>query len=171
MVPAIKYLNRLLSHSSNNRLERINEDIISILVNSHDLVAVLVDNITVGQLDTWTKTSGRVQIDTLIDERFTYKEYVESHLDLLSLLLKQGKLYLILRRAENLWDLLINNEKACSFERELGLDWFIKCIDDLNSDSQCELFKQRISKLVLTELSSKGKIYWNVFIRLLYRYF
>ena len=116
----------------------------------------MIQSLSTCQLDVWTKTNGHVTIDTLVDGRFTHEESIKSHLDLLSFLLKKGNLYLILKRSEELWDTLIANENASSFDRELGLNWFIICVEDLNRDSQLALFEKRVSKLDPIHLSSKG---------------
>jgi hypothetical protein len=156
LVPAIKHLYELLRHDSTNTFKRSEQDLISLLVNKHDLISALIQSLSTCQLDVWNKTHGHVTIDTLVDGRFTHEESIKSHLDLLSFLLKKGNLYLILKRSEELWDTLITNENASSFDRELGLNWFITCVEDLNRDSQNALFEKRVSKLDPIHLSPKG---------------
>jgi hypothetical protein len=156
LVPAIKHLYELLRHDSTNTFKRSEQDLISLLVNKHDLISALIQSLSTCQLDVWNKTYGHVTIDTLVDGRFTHEESIKSHLDLLSFLLKKGNLYLILKRSEELWDTLITNENASTFDRELGLNWFITCVEDLNRDSQNALFEKRVSKLDPIHLSPKG---------------
>jgi len=156
LVPAIRHLYELLRHDSTNTFKRSEQDLISLLVNQHDLISALIQSLSTCQQDVWKKTHGHVTIDTLVDGRFTHEESIKSHLDLLSFLLKKGSLYLILKRSEELWDTLITNENASTFDRELGLNWFINCVEDINNDSQISLFKKRVSKLNPIVLSSKG---------------
>ncbi|CAF1372553.1 unnamed protein product [Rotaria sordida] len=155
-VPAIKHLHELLLHDPTNTFKCPEPDLISLVVNKHDVISVLIQSLSTYQLDVWNKTHGHVTIETSVDDRFTYEESIKTHLDLLSFLLKKGKLYLILKRSEELWDILITNEKASSLNHELGFNWFITCVGDLNGDSQIALFEKRISKLDLINLSPKG---------------
>lgn len=156
LVPAIKHLYELLRHDSTNTFKRSDQDLITVLVNKHDLISALIQSLSTCQFDVWNKTRGHVTIDTLVDGRFTHEESIKSHLDLLSFLLKKGNLYLILKRSEELWDTLITNENASSFDRELGLNWFINCVEDLNRDSQIALFEKRVSKLDPIHLTPRG---------------
>ena len=114
LVPAIRHLNELLRHDSTNTFKRSEQDLVSLLVNKHDLILALIQSLSTCQLDVWKKTHGQVTIDTLVDGRFTHEESIKSHLDLLSFLLKKGSLFLILKRSEELWDTLIVNENASS---------------------------------------------------------
>ncbi|CAF1166869.1 unnamed protein product [Rotaria magnacalcarata] len=132
VVPAIKYLYDLLRHDSTNTFKDSKSDLISLLVNKHDVISALMQNLSTFQLDVWNKTDGHMTIDTLVDGRFTHEESIKIHLDLLSFLLKKGNLHLILKRSEELWDTLITNENASSFGRELGLNWFVTCAEDLH---------------------------------------
>ncbi len=156
LVPAIKHLYDLLRHDSTNTFKRTDQDLISLLVKKHDLISALIQSLSTCQLDVWNKTHGHVTIDTLVDGRFTHEESIQNHLDLLSFLLKKGNLYLILKRSEELWDTLITNEHVSSFDHELGLNWFVTCVEDLNHESQNALFEKRVSKLNPIHLSSKG---------------
>ena len=156
LVPAIKHLYDLLRHDLNNTFKRTDQDLVSLLVNKHDVISLLIQSLSTCQLDVWNKTQGHVTIDTLVDGRFTHEESIQNHLDLLSFLLKKGNLYLILKRSEELWDTLITNEHVSSFDHELGLNWFITCVEDLNRESQHALFEKRVSKLNPIQLSLKG---------------
>ncbi|CAF1027234.1 unnamed protein product, partial [Didymodactylos carnosus] len=122
----------------------------------NDLILYLIQSLTTCQQDVWKKTGGQVKIDTLVDGRFTHEESIKAHLDLLSFLLKKGNMFLVLRRAEELWDTLIVNEKTSLFDKELGLNWFITCVDDINRESQTALFQKRVAKLNPLHLSQKG---------------
>ncbi|CAF0751200.1 unnamed protein product [Adineta ricciae] len=156
LVPAIKHLNDLLRHDSTTTFKRTDQDLTSLLVQKHDLIFALIQSLSTCQLDVWNKTQGNVTIDTLVDGRYTHEESVKSHLDLLSFLLKKGNLFLLLKRAEELWDTLITNEHVSSFDHELGLNWFITCVEDLNRDSQKVLFEERVAKLDPVHLTPKG---------------
>lgn len=156
LVPAIKHLYELLRHDPTSTFKRTDQDLVSVLVSKHDLILALIQSLSTCQLDVWNKTGGHVTIDTLVDGRFTHEESIKNHLDLLSFLLKKGNLFLLLKRGEELWDTLITNENASSFDRELGLNWFITCVEDLSHESQIALFEKRVSKLDPIHLSPKG---------------
>jgi len=156
LVPAIKHLYELLRHDQNSTFKRSDVDLVSLLVSKHDLILALIQSLSTCQKEVWTKTRGHVTVDTLVDGRFTHEESIKSHLDLLSFLLKKGNLYLIFKRSEELWDTLIANDNVSSFDRELGLDWFVNCVEDLNRDSQIDLFQRRVSTLDPIHLSPKG---------------
>lgn len=156
LVPAIKHLYDLLHHDSTNTFKRTDQDLVSLLVQKHDLVFALIQSLSTCQLDVWNKTQGNVTIDTLVDGRYTHEESVKTHLDLLSFLLKKGNLFLILQRAEELWDTLIGNEHASPFDHELGLNWFVTCSEDLSRESQTILFEKRVAKLDPINLTSRG---------------
>ncbi|CAF4491738.1 unnamed protein product, partial [Rotaria socialis] len=112
LVSALKHLYELLLHNPTNTFKRSEPDLISLLVHKHDVISALIRSLSTCQLDVWNKTHGHVTIDTLVDGRFTHRESIKTHLDLLSFLLKKGNLYLILKRSEELWDTLITNENA-----------------------------------------------------------
>jgi len=156
LVPAIKHLYDLLRYDSPNTYKRTDQDLVSLLVNKHDVVSALIQSLSTCQLDVWNKTQGKVTIDTLVDGRYTHEESIQTHLDLLSFLLKKGHLFLLLKRSEELWDTLITNEHVSSFDHELGLNWFINCVEDIERESQIALFEKRVSKLNPIELSSRG---------------
>jgi hypothetical protein len=172
LVPAIKHLTELLQHNSNITFKRTDQDLISFLACKHDLIFVLIQSLATCQLDLWNKTQGHVKVETLVDGRFTYEESIKSHLDLLSIILKKGDLHLLLKRSEELWDILITNVFASPCDRELGLNWFITCFEDLNRDSQIALFEKHVSKLDPINLSPTGnrgtlcmKIYARLFLK------
>ena len=156
LVPAIRHLYDLLNHDSTNTFKRTDQDLISLLVNKHELMSALIQSLATCQAGVWEQTKGHVTVDTLVDGRFTHEESVKTHLDLLLFLLKKGNILLTLERAEELWDTLIIKKYASSFDRELGLNWFITCVDDLNQKSQPVLFRERVSKLDPINLTTKG---------------
>ena len=156
LIPAIRHVYDLLHHDTTNTFKRNDNDLVTLLVNKNDLIFILIQSLSQCQRDVWTKTRGNVTIDTLVDGRFTHEESVKTHLDLLSFLLKKGNLFLALKSSEDLWDTLISNEQASSFDHELGLNWFITCVQDLNQETQIALFKKRVSRLDPVNMTAKG---------------
>ena len=156
LVPAIRHLYDLLNHDCTNTFKRTDQDLISLLVAKHELLSALIQSLATCQAGVWEQTKGHVTVDTLVDGRYTHEESVKTHLDLLLFLLKKGNLPLALDRAEELWDTLIIKKYSSSFDRELGLDWFITCVHDLNQKSQPVLFRDRVAKLDPVTLTTKG---------------
>ena len=75
---------------------------------------------------------------------FTYKEYVEEHLQLLKLFLQEGNLYLSWEHTKELWETMVDNPKAIPFESESCYSWFKECISDLESETQLKLFREKL---------------------------
>ncbi|CAF4589889.1 unnamed protein product, partial [Didymodactylos carnosus] len=65
----------------------------------------------------------------------------------------KARMYVILRRAEELWLTLITNHEACLIDNELGFDWFITSFNEMNRQSRVELYEKHISKLDLSKLT------------------
>ncbi|CAF3804516.1 unnamed protein product [Adineta steineri] len=155
---SVKYLNEILGLDSPN-----NQKLISILVNKYDVITVMIENLSDIQQDMWNKTQGSVMPDTLVDGHLSLQQSTKNHLELLSFLLKRGNLYLVLKRTEQLWDILITNERATTCDRELGFSWFIDCVGDINRETQITLFKQRISRLNPIYLCSEGNACFRLY--------
>ena len=82
--------------------------------------------------------------DSSVDGRFSFKEYVEEHLQLLKLFLQDGNLYLSWEHTKELWETLVDSPKAIPFENESCYSWFKECISDLESDTQLKLFREKL---------------------------
>ena len=82
--------------------------------------------------------------DTLVDGRYTHKEYVDAHLELMMFLLKEGDLYLSWSRCKELWDTLVANPNSIPMDHDLIFTWFTKCLSDLEPDTQKDLFHQKL---------------------------
>jgi hypothetical protein len=156
VIPAIKYLIEILGHETTFPFFKIEHDLICFLVSKHDLILILLQSIHACQLDWWNKTHDHANMDTPVNERLTHEESIQNHLDLLSLLLKKGNLFLLFKRSEELWDTLIANERANSLERDLGFTWFINCIEDHSQETQSLVFQKRVNILGVNHLSPKG---------------
>ncbi len=49
---------------------------------------------------------------TMVESRYSHRECVEAHLDLMMFLLKEGDLYLSWSRCRELWDTLVDNPNS-----------------------------------------------------------
>ena len=63
---------------------------------------------------------GALEEDTLVDGRYTHKEFVSVHLQFLAFVLEHGNFYLQWHRARDIWDCLVANPVACDFDREVS---------------------------------------------------
>ncbi|CAF1462561.1 unnamed protein product, partial [Didymodactylos carnosus] len=135
------------------KLVEFDTEIIYFLINKNDLILYLIQTIGRCQHDVWMQTNGNVSSDTLIDKRHTYKESLKIELDLLTYILKKARMYVILRRAEELWLTLITNHEACLIDNELGFGWFITSFNEMNGQSRIELYEKHISKLDSSKLT------------------
>lgn len=93
---------------------------------------------------------------TLVDLRYTHKEYVNIHLGFLQFILKEGSVYLSIARARELWNTLVASPKACAWERQVTFEWFTKCLPDLEDDTQLQLFQKEFLRLDPAKLSTAG---------------
>ncbi|CAF1377580.1 unnamed protein product, partial [Didymodactylos carnosus] len=144
IVPSYRYIMKLVE---------FDREIIHFLIDKNDLILYLIQTIGRCQHDVWIQTNGNVSSDTLIDKRHTYKECLKIELDLLAYMLKKARMYIVLRRAEELWLTLITNHEACLIDNELGFDWFITSFNEMNRQSRVELYEKHISKLDLSKLT------------------
>lgn len=81
---------------------------------------------------------------------------MRTHLLLLKFVLTEGNLYINLPRANEIWDILITNPAACTWDRQTGFEWFIESWLDLKDESKAEIFKNRILTLRPNHLTVRG---------------
>ncbi|ERE83042.1 ubiquitin carboxyl-terminal hydrolase 24 [Cricetulus griseus] len=93
---------------------------------------------------------------TLVDGRYTYREYLEAHLKFLAFFLQEATLYLGWNRAKEIWECLVTGQDVCELDREMCFEWFTKGQHDLESDVQQQLFKEKILKLESYEITMNG---------------
>ncbi|CAG0890135.1 unnamed protein product, partial [Cyprideis torosa] len=120
------------------------------LCRTHDLIELLVRSLVSShQMSFEAATASGEELGPEIrpEGRYRYHEYVESHLRLLELLLKETDLLLSLDRALELWDCLVEGDTASRFDRELFLDWLMGCCDDLSVVTQLNIFEKKLLPL------------------------
>ncbi|CAF1250021.1 unnamed protein product [Adineta steineri] len=155
---SVKYLNEILRLDPTN-----NKNFIEILVNKYNIVNVLIENLSNIQQDMWNKTEGSVMPDTLVDGHITFQESTKNHLEILSSVLKRGNSSFLHKHTEELWDILITNERASTCDREFGFSWFMDCVEHFNRQTQITLFNQRISKLNPIYYCLKGNACYKLY--------
>ncbi|KAL7985042.1 hypothetical protein Chor_003612 [Crotalus horridus] len=100
--------------------------------------------------------AGGLSGTTLVDGRYTYREYLEAHLKFLAFFLQEATLYLGWNRAREIWECLVTGQDVCELDREMCFEWFTKGQHDLESDVQQQLFKEKILKLESYEITMNG---------------
>eukprot|EP00057_Strongylocentrotus_purpuratus_P016370 XP_011670844.1 PREDICTED: ubiquitin carboxyl-terminal hydrolase 24-like [Strongylocentrotus purpuratus] len=93
---------------------------------------------------------------TIVDGKYTHCEHVEIHLKFLAFILQEGALYLQWHRAREIWDTLVANPEACEADRETCYEWFRHGLADLETETQMQLFKDKLLRLESTHLSPMG---------------
>ena len=89
---------------------------------------------THGQAVLAAKAAGSALLgpSTMVEGRYSHRECVEAHLDLMMFLLKEGDLYLSWSRCGELWEALVANPnsiqgcKSCPSVRSTGI-FLVKC--------------------------------------------
>ncbi|XP_041474973.1 ubiquitin carboxyl-terminal hydrolase 24-like isoform X2 [Lytechinus variegatus] len=94
--------------------------------------------------------------NTVVDGKYTHCEHVEIHLKFLAFILQEGALYLHWHRAREIWDTLVANPEACEADRETCYEWFRHGLADLETETQMQLFKDKLLRLESTHLSPIG---------------
>ena len=93
---------------------------------NHDIIKLTVTSlVNCHQLAVTAASPAGLEEDTLVDGRYTHKEFVNIHLRFLAFVLQEGVLYLHWHRARDIWDCLVANVDACEFDREVR--WSTSC--------------------------------------------
>ena len=88
---------------------------------SHDIIKLTVTSlVNCHQQAVAAAAPGSLEEDTLVDGRYTHKEFISIHLRFLAYVLEQGRFYLHWHRARDIWDCLVANTDACEFDREVS---------------------------------------------------
>ena len=88
---------------------------------SYDIIKLTVTSlVNCHQQAVTAAAPGALEEDTLVDGRYSHKEFVIIHLRFLAFVLEHGNFYLHWHRARDIWDCLVANPDACEFDREVG---------------------------------------------------
>ena len=94
---------------------------------SHDIIKLTVTSlVNCHQQAVAAAAPGSLEEDTLVDGRYTHKEFISIHLRFLAYVLEQGRFYLHWHRARDIWDCLVANADACEFDREVSWSWIFQ---------------------------------------------
>ena len=138
---------RSFSTKSMSMYNKANKATLSELNKQHEIVKLLSTSLAKAHTkaeEVSKKLGLSLKSDTLVDGRYTHKEYVDAHLELMMFLLKEGDLYLSWSRCKELWETLVDNPNSIQMDHDLIFTWFTKCLSDLEPDTQKDLFHQKL---------------------------
>jgi len=163
VLPAVKHLHAICKSYSgkgqSSMYSKADKATLGELNKQHEIVKLLSTSLNKSHskvVQITKKLSLNLKPDSLVDGRYSHKEYVDAHLELMMFLLKEGDLYLSWSRCKELWETLVDNPNATQMDHDFIFDWFTKCLTDLEPETQKDFFKQKLLLLAPTSASTKS---------------
>ncbi|XP_056271460.1 ubiquitin carboxyl-terminal hydrolase 24 isoform X7 [Pseudoliparis swirei] len=157
VVPALRQLHEITRSFIKQTYQKQDKSIIQDLKKNFEIVKLITGSLVCcHRLAVTAAGNNGLSGSTLVDGRYTYQEYLDSHLRFLAFFLQEASLYLVWNRAKELWECLVSGPDVCELDRELCFEWFTKGQHDLESDVQQQLFKEKILKLEPYEITMNG---------------
>ncbi|XP_008562611.1 PREDICTED: ubiquitin carboxyl-terminal hydrolase 24-like, partial [Galeopterus variegatus] len=154
VVPALRQLHEITRSFIKQTYQKQDKSIIQDLKKNFEIVKLVTGSlIACHRLAAAVAGPGGLNGSTLVDGRYTYREYLEAHLKFLAFFLQEATLYLGWNRAKEIWECLVTGQDVCELDREMCFEWFTKGQHDLESDVQQQLFKEKILKLESYEIT------------------
>ncbi|XP_011781769.1 PREDICTED: ubiquitin carboxyl-terminal hydrolase 24, partial [Colobus angolensis palliatus] len=158
VVPALRQLHEITRSFIKQTYQKQDKSIIQDLKKNFEIVKLVTGSlIACHRLAAAVAGPGGLSGSTLVDGRYTYREYLEAHLKFLAFFLQEATLYLGWNRAKEIWECLVTGQDVCELDREMCFEWFTKGQHDLESDVQQQLFKEKILKLESYEITMNGR--------------
>ncbi|XP_075688794.1 ubiquitin carboxyl-terminal hydrolase 24 isoform X3 [Rhinoderma darwinii] len=157
VVPALRQLHEITRSFNKQTYQKQDKSIIQDLKKNFEIVKLVTASLVAcHRLAVSTVGPGGLAGSSLVDGRYTYREYLEAHLKFLAFFLQEATLYLGWSRAKEIWECLVTGHDICELDREICFEWFTKGQHDLESDVQQQLFKEKILKLESYEITMNG---------------
>ncbi|XP_062280626.1 ubiquitin carboxyl-terminal hydrolase 24 isoform X3 [Scomber scombrus] len=157
VVPALRQLHEITRSFIKQTYQKQDKSIIQDLKKNFEIVKLITGSLVCcHRLAVTASGNNGLSGSTMVDGRYTYQEYLDSHLRFLAFFLQEASLYLVWNRAKELWECLVSGPDVCELDRELCFEWFTKGQHDLESDVQQQLFKEKILKLEPYEITMNG---------------
>ncbi|XP_023275887.1 ubiquitin carboxyl-terminal hydrolase 24 [Seriola lalandi dorsalis] len=157
VVPALRQLHEITRSFIKQTYQKQDKSIIQDLKKNFEIVKLITGSLVCcHRLAVTAAGNNGLSTLTLVDGRYTYQEYLDSHLRFLAFFLQEASLYLVWNRAKELWECLVSGPDVCELDREMCFEWFTKGQHDLESDVQQQLFKEKILKLEPYEITMNG---------------
>uniref|UniRef100_A0A673IFZ8 Ubiquitin carboxyl-terminal hydrolase 24-like n=1 Tax=Sinocyclocheilus rhinocerous TaxID=307959 RepID=A0A673IFZ8_9TELE len=157
VVPALRQLHEITRSFIKQTYQKQDKSIIQDLKKNFEIVKLITGSlVSCHRLAVSVAGSNGLSGSTLVDGRYSYQEYLESHLKFLAFFLQEASLYLVWNRAKEIWECLVSGMDVCELDREMCFEWFTKGQHDLESDVQQQLFKEKVLKLEPYEITMNG---------------
>ncbi|XP_063283711.1 ubiquitin carboxyl-terminal hydrolase 24 isoform X2 [Pelobates fuscus] len=157
VVPALRQLHEITRSFNKQTYQKQDKSIIQDLKKNFEIVKLVTASLVAcHRLSVASVGPGGLVGSSLVDGRYTYREYLEAHLKFLAFFLQEATLYLSWSRAKEIWECLVTGHDVCELDREMCFEWFTKGQHDLESDVQQQLFKEKILKLESYEITMNG---------------
>uniref|UniRef100_A0A673CCI1 ubiquitinyl hydrolase 1 n=1 Tax=Sphaeramia orbicularis TaxID=375764 RepID=A0A673CCI1_9TELE len=157
VVPALRQLHEITRSFIKQTYQKQDKSIIQDLKKNFEIVKLITGSLVCcHRLAVTAAGNNGLSSSTMVDGRYTYQEYLDSHLRFLAFFLQEASLYLVWNRAKELWECLVSGPDVCELDREMCFEWFTKGQHDLESDVQQQLFKEKILKLEPYEITMNG---------------
>ncbi|KAM8875129.1 LOW QUALITY PROTEIN: ubiquitin carboxyl-terminal hydrolase 24 [Spinachia spinachia] len=157
VVPALRQLHEITRSFIKQTYQKQDKSIIQDLKKNFEIVKLITGSLVCcHRLAVTAAGNNGLSGSALVDGRYTYQEYLDSHLRFLAFFLQEASLYLVWNRAKELWECLVSGPDVCELDREMCFEWFTKGQHDLESDVQQQLFKEKILKLEPYEITMNG---------------
>ncbi|XP_037554150.1 ubiquitin carboxyl-terminal hydrolase 24 [Nematolebias whitei] len=157
VVPALRQLHEITRSFIKQTYQKQDKSIIQDLKKNFEIIKLITASLVCcHRLAVMASGNNGLSGSTLVDGRYTYQEYLDSHLRFLAFFLQEASLYLVWNRAKELWECLVSGPDVCELDREMCFEWFTKGQHDLESDVQQQLFKEKILKLEPYEITMNG---------------
>jgi ubiquitin carboxyl-terminal hydrolase 9/24 len=140
------------SYSKNTR------NILQDLQKQYDLIRLVCSSLMTIRAKLVTKATAKQPItdQLVVNNRFTYGETVHLHLQFIEYIVQEGGLYLSRNRASEIWDCLMEESMNFHWEHETCWQWFLTCINDLNGDTQLDIFTNKMQETDVAKVSEVG---------------
>lgn len=157
VIPALKLLRNVSGSNQKVSYYKQDKSIFSELSRSQDIVKLISSSLSQCHKEAVKLARGKSLLPhVLVDGVYTHQEHVMTYLDFLQFLLKDGSQYLQWNRAKEIWDTLVTNPDACNPDREMCFEWFEKCLQDLEAETQSLLFQQKLLKMDPSQITSQA---------------
>ncbi|XP_071988631.1 ubiquitin carboxyl-terminal hydrolase 24-like, partial [Engystomops pustulosus] len=119
VVPALRQLHEITRSFNKQTYQKQDKSIIQDLKKNFEIVKLVTASLVAcHRLAVSSVGPGGLAGSSLVDGRYTYREYLEAHLKFLAFFLQEATLYLGWSRAKEIWECLVTGHDVCELDRE-----------------------------------------------------
>ncbi|CAL1268833.1 unnamed protein product [Larinioides sclopetarius] len=156
VLPSLRLLHNICKNILKSGVYKQDRASLHELNKNHDIIKLVTTSLADCHKQAVKAANGALKPTTLVDGRYTHEDYVNEHLSFLQFILQDGAQYLIWVRAREVWDALVTNLDSCERDKEVCYDWFTRCLQDLESETQSSLFQTKLLHLEPSKLTYTG---------------